>query len=101
MTFKPLRQWLTDLLGPSPRELYVQQLKEQLAKSEHLADYFRTRAERLELRLIPEVQARPVRPVNAQPVGRKSWAQVQAENQERIKKELEEEAQRKVVKGAN
>ncbi len=101
MTFKPLRQWLTDLLGPSPRDLYVQQLKEQLAKTEKQVDYFRTRAERLELRLIPEVQARPVRPVNAQPVGRKTWAQVQADNAERIKKELEVEAQKNAVKGSN
>lgn len=65
-------------------------------------DYFRSRSERLELRLIPEPSVRPVRPpMNSAPIGRKNWAQVQAEHAEKIKKELAEEAQKEAVKGAN
>lgn len=102
MTWKPLRQLITDLFGPSPRALYEIVLKEQLAETKKERDYFRTRAERLELRLIPETVQRPVRPpTNSTPVGRKTWAQVQADHAERIKKELAEEAQKEAVKGAN
>ncbi len=91
MTWKPLRQLIRDFFGPSPEQLYRDNLKEQLAKCERDKDYFRTRAERLELRLIPEVQPRAIRPpVNAQAVERKTWAQVQQENAERIRKEAEE-----------
>jgi hypothetical protein len=101
MTWKPIRQLIADLFGPGPRALYEIVLKDQLAKTERERDYFRTRAERLELRLIPEPIQRPVRPSNAVPVGRKTWAQVQAEHAEKIKQEVAEEAQKEAVKGAN
>ena len=102
MTWKPLRQLITDLFGPSPRALYESALKDQLVNVTKERDYFRTRSERLELRLIPEPAMRPIRPpANSTPIGRKTWAQVQAEHAERIKKELAEEAQKEAVKGAN
>lgn len=80
----------------------VIQLRSDLADAKRERDYFRQRAERLELRLIPETVVRPVRPpANASPVGRKTWLQVQAENQEKIKREISEEAQKDAVKGAH
>lgn len=101
MTWKPLRQFIADLFGPGPRTLYELVLKEQLAKAEKERDYFRTRAERLELRLIPEPVQHPIRPPsNTTAVPRKTWAQVQAEHAEKIKQELAEEAQKK-ARGAN
>lgn len=102
MTWKPLRQLITDLFGPSPRALYESALKDQLVNVTKERDYFRSRSERLELRLIPEPAVRPVRSTtNATSVGRKTWAQVQADHAEKIKKELAEEAQKEAAKGAN
>ncbi len=75
-------------------------LKESLAKVEKERDYFRARADRLELMLIPQRRpAAPERPRNTQPVPmRKNWAQVVLENAAEIERKAQ---QAKEKEGAN
>lgn len=103
MTFASrVRQFFVDLFGYRTSTLYTQQLKERLAKSEAMTDYFRDKADRLELRLIPPPVVRgPRSPEDMKPVGRKNWKQVQAEHAEELKRQAEAEAQAKAVQGAN
>lgn len=68
----------------------VHRLEADIAEARQDRDYFRARAERLELLLIPNRQA-PVRPSNLAPIGRPSWNDVQAEHN----RKLEEEAKAK------
>ena len=75
-------------------------LRAELAEARKERDYFRGRCERLELMLVPNPAPRIVRqPAGTQPVGRKTWAQVQAENADRITKEIEAEKQKKEAAG--
>jgi hypothetical protein len=91
-----LATWIRALFGDHRDSPVVALLKEALAKSEKERDYFRERAERLELMLLPERTARPVRvPGNRAPIGQRTWAQVQAEHAEKLKKEAEAEKQKK------
>ncbi len=103
MTFASrIRQFFVDLFGNRTSTLYVNELKERLANAEHLADYFRDRADRLELRLIPPPVVRGVRsPADMKPVARKTWAQVQAEHADKLKQQADDEAAAKAAQGAN
>lgn len=103
MTFASrVRQFFVDLFGHRTSTLYVNELKERLAKSEGMTDYFRDKADRLELRLIPPPVVRGARaPQDMKPVGRKTWAQVQREHAEELKKQEQAEAEAKAAQGAN
>jgi hypothetical protein len=103
MTFAScIRQFFVDLFGHRTSTLYVNELKERLAKAEETLDYFRDKADRLELRLIPPPVVRGARsPADLKPVGRKTWAQVQAEHGETLKKQADDEAAAKAAQGAN
>jgi hypothetical protein len=60
----------------------VLQLRADLEEARHERDYFRGKVDRLEMVLmrLPEPVSRPrTVPANVEPVGRKSWAQVQEE----------------------
>lgn len=103
MTFASrIRQFFVDLFGHRTQTLYVNELKERVAKSEAMTDYFRDKADRLELRLIPPPVVRGIRSLqDMKPVGRKSWNQVQAEHAEKIRQQEEAEAEAKAARGAN
>ena len=103
MTFASrVRQFFVDLFGHRTQTLYIAQLKERLAKSEAMTDYFRDKADRLELRLIPPPVVRGIRsPQDMKPVGRKNWKQVQADHAEELRKQAEAEEQAKAARGAN
>jgi len=83
--------FLESLFGVSTRNLYIEQLKSDLDECRHVRDYFRSRCDRLELLLLPNQVQRERKPIDVRPSGRKSWAQVQQENSEKIKKEIEAE----------
>lgn len=68
----------------------VIQLRADLQEARHERDYFRGKVDRLEMVLmhLPEPVARPrALPANVEPVGRKSWAQIQQDWQEKQIKE--------------
>jgi uncharacterized small protein (DUF1192 family) len=82
----------------------IQLLQNTLAKTEAQRDYFRQRADRLELILIQpktpqRVRERP-RVMDIGGVGRKPWSQVVADHVAKNKKLDEEEAQRKAAESA-
>jgi hypothetical protein len=76
-------------------------LKEQLAKTEKERDYFRQRAERLELvvlgRATPPAAREPKREIDLKGLGRKSWQQVQVDH---LKHNAELDQQEKAAKAA-
>lgn len=88
-----------DTLFPSH---IVLQLRADLEDARRERDYFRDKADRLELRLIPPPVVRGIRsPEDMKPVGRKNWKQVQADHAKELRKQEEAEAQAKAVQGAN
>lgn len=79
----------------------VLSLTAQIEDLKRERDYFRGRAERLELRLLPDPVARDKKINAGEPVtigGHKSWRQVQAEHTEALKKAAEEKAQAEIDK---
>lgn len=69
-----------------------------IQRLERERDYFRGRAERLELRLLPDPVARDKKINTGEPIrmgGRKTWAQVQRENAENIRRANEEAEHKK------
>lgn len=86
MTAQSIRDFFRTLFG----SLRVEELKESLAKTEKERDYFRQRADRLELMLLPIARPAAERKSNAVPVPhRKSWAQIVMENQAEINRKAE------------
>ena len=89
-----IREFFATLFG-SRR---IEDLKQALAKTEKERDYFRARADRLELMLLqgPKVPApaerRPAGSPTNLPVGRKFWPQVVADWNAQQKIEAEQEA---------
>jgi hypothetical protein len=62
-------------------ERLLAEAKESLAKAEELRDYFRARADRLELMIVgrpKDPQESPKREINPKPVGRQRWEQLVA-----------------------
>ena len=60
-------------------------LSRMLTEAQKERDYFRNRAERLELRLLPEAQQKPERKGKPVMVGRPSWEAVQREHNAKLK----------------
>lgn len=83
-----LRQFLHGLFGSR----YVMQLEQDVAEVKRERDYFKGRAERLELMLLPNHNpiARQAVQTKLQAPMRKTWAQIEAENA----KELAETAKK-------
>jgi len=68
----------------------ITQREAQTAEAQKERDYFRGRAERLELRLLPDPVPRNVPRGTQEPVGRKNWKQVQQDHAEKLAKEAEQ-----------
>lgn len=69
---------------------YSGELEREIEDLKRERDYFRGRAERLELRLMPS-QSPAVIPSNFRPVGRKTFAQVQEEHARKLQEEANQE----------
>lgn len=90
-----VRSAINTLLGS---ELVVE-LRREIEELKTQRDYFKARADRLELVLLaPKVMSQPPAPrSDAQIVtGRKSWKQIQEEHAEQHKREMAEAAAKKV-----
>lgn len=71
----------------------VLQLRADLEEMQRQRDYFKARADRLELILLAPKTERPkstAPPANTSPVGKKRWIQVQLEDRQRQLKEAAE-----------
>lgn len=94
MTAQDIRDWFDTLFTGR----LVKQLRDDLTEARHERDFFKGRAERLELMLWEAKRIQPIAaraPANLKAVGHKSWEQVQ---QEFLDKQREEEAQAKPAK---
>ena len=83
MNWEALKSFFTSKL--------VLQLRADLDEARHERDYFRGKVDRLEMVLMRLPEPAPMRkavPANVEPVGRKSWAQVQEEWLEKQREEL-------------
>lgn len=65
---------------------HTKHLESDLAEARKERDYFRARADRLELLLIPDRRA-PLRPANLTPVPRPSWGAVEAAHAQKLAEE--------------
>jgi hypothetical protein len=93
-----IRDWLRSLFATR----YSMQLEADLAEARRERDYFKGRAERLELMLLPGRNPVTVRAAvqPLQNMGRKNWAQIEQENAKRMieqenAKRMAEEAAKK------
>ena len=91
MTGAQIRDWLRGLLGSR----YAMHLEAELDEMRSERDYFKGRAERLELMLLPKRQEQSAASVSAASVGPKSWLQVQQEWDEQQQAEQAAESKAK------
>lgn len=91
MTGVQVREWIRGLIGSR----YAMHLEAELAEMRSERDYFKGRAERLELMLLPKRQELSATGVGAASVGPKSWIQVQQEWQEQQQAEIAAESNEK------
>lgn len=91
VTAQAIRDWFDTLLTGR----LVKQLRDDLTEARHERDFFKGRAERLELMLWEAKRIQPIAaraPANLKAVGRKSWEEVQQEFVETQRKEAEAQA---------
>lgn len=82
----------------------IEDLKAELAEARKERDYFRGRADRLELMLLSPLVQKPIGPraaLDPRPIGRKPWIQVQAEELQKQEDAFKKEQEAKKAKGAN
>lgn len=91
MTGEQIRGWIRGLIGSR----YAMHLEAELSEMRTERDYFKGRAERLELMLLPKRQVESTMPASVANVGPKSWIQVQQEWDEQQQAEIAAESNAK------